>query len=39
MESPTNPTLKISDFDAIIEFAHKNKAVVVVDNTFASSYN
>jgi cystathionine beta-lyase len=36
LESPTNPTLKISDIKAIAELAHKVGALVVVDNTFAS---
>jgi cystathionine beta-lyase/cystathionine gamma-synthase len=36
LESPTNPTLKISDIRAISELAHANGALVVVDNTFAS---
>lgn len=36
LESPTNPTLKISDIKAIAEIAHRCKALLVVDNTFAS---
>jgi cystathionine beta-lyase len=36
LESPTNPTLKISDIKAIAELAHQVGALVVVDNTFAS---
>jgi len=36
LESPTNPTLKISDIKAISEIAHQYQALVVVDNTFAS---
>ncbi|HEY3429696.1 MAG TPA: PLP-dependent aspartate aminotransferase family protein [Cyclobacteriaceae bacterium] len=36
LESPTNPTLKISDIEKIVNIAHANKALVVVDNTFAS---
>ncbi len=39
LESPTNPTLKISDFDKIIGEAKKRGCVVVVDNTFATPYN
>ena len=39
MESPTNPTLKITDFDFIIAEAKKRGCVVVVDNTFATCYN
>lgn len=36
LESPTNPTLKISDIAKITKFAHEKNALVVVDNTFAS---
>lgn len=36
LETPTNPTLKISDIEAISRFAHAAGALVVVDNTFAS---
>ena len=36
IESPTNPTLKISDIRAISEFARDSNALVVVDNTFCS---
>ncbi|WP_322969812.1 PLP-dependent aspartate aminotransferase family protein [Faecalibacter sp. LW9] len=36
LESPTNPTLKISDIETIANIAHVNGALVVVDNTFAS---
>lgn len=36
LETPTNPTLKISDIAAIAEIAHQNGALLVVDNTFAS---
>ena len=36
LESPTNPTLKISDIETISKIAHTNGALVVVDNTFAS---
>ncbi|MFN3840393.1 MAG: trans-sulfuration enzyme family protein [Cyclobacteriaceae bacterium] len=36
LESPTNPTLKISDIEKIAAIAHTNNALVVVDNTFAS---
>lgn len=36
IETPTNPTLKISDIEAISRFAHAAGALVVVDNTFAS---
>jgi len=36
LESPTNPTLKISDIEKIGAIAHACGAYVVVDNTFAS---
>jgi cystathionine beta-lyase/cystathionine gamma-synthase len=36
LESPTNPTLKVSDIERIASIAHAYKALVVVDNTFAS---
>lgn len=36
LESPTNPTLKISDIQKIASIAHAKGALVVVDNTFAS---
>lgn len=36
LESPTNPTLKISDIEAIGKIAHSNNSLLVVDNTFAS---
>ena len=38
IETPTNPTLKISDIEAISALAHANNCLVVVDNTFASPY-
>lgn len=36
LESPTNPTLKISDIEAISKIAKQCGALTVVDNTFAS---
>lgn len=36
IESPTNPTLKISDIRAIAAIAHQAGALLCVDNTFAS---
>ncbi len=36
IESPTNPTLKISDIEAISKIAKSNNILVCVDNTFAS---
>jgi len=39
IETPTNPTLKITDIAAVCEIAHRQKDVfVVVDNTFESAY-
>ena len=36
VETPGNPTLEISDLEAISKLAHENNAKVVVDNTFMS---
>ena len=36
IESPTNPRLLINDIAAIAKLAHAQKALVVVDNTFAT---
>jgi cystathionine beta-lyase len=36
LETPTNPTLKVSDIAEIAKIAHANGALLVVDNTFAS---
>jgi cystathionine beta-lyase len=36
IESPTNPTLKISDIEAISKVSKSVNALLVVDNTFAS---
>jgi len=36
LESPTNPTLKVSDIQKIADIAHAQNSLVVVDNTFAS---
>lgn len=36
IESPTNPTLKVSDIEAIATIAKENKVLLCVDNTFAS---
>ena len=38
METPTNPTLKILDIQAITTLARKKNVLTVVDNTFMSSY-
>lgn len=36
LETPTNPTLKISDITAIAQIAKANACLLCVDNTFAS---
>jgi cystathionine beta-lyase len=36
LETPTNPTLKISDIEAIARIAKANRCLLCVDNTFAS---
>ena len=38
LESPTNPTLKISDIAAIASLAKETNTLSVVDNTFMSPY-
>lgn len=38
IETPTNPTLKIFDIREISLLSHRNNAISVVDNTFASPY-
>lgn len=38
VESPTNPVLQISDLAALADLAHKNGAVMCVDNTFMTPY-
>jgi len=38
IETPTNPTLKIVDIEAVCEFAKSKDLIVVVDNTFMSPY-
>src|SRR5581483_5494080 len=38
IETPTNPLLQVLDIAAIAELAHKVKAPLAVDNTFASPY-
>jgi methionine-gamma-lyase len=39
IETPSNPTIKISDIKAIAGIARANGALLSVDNTFASPYN
>jgi cystathionine gamma-synthase len=38
VETPTNPLLGIADIATLAELAHDNRALLVVDNTFASPY-
>jgi cystathionine gamma-synthase len=38
IETPTNPLLTVVDIGAVVRFAHERRAVVVVDNTFATPY-
>lgn len=38
IESPSNPTLTLTDIQAVAEVAHKRDAIMVVDNTLLSPY-
>jgi cystathionine gamma-lyase/cystathionine beta-lyase/cystathionine gamma-lyase/homocysteine desulfhydrase len=38
VETPTNPLMRLSDLAAISQTCHRNKAELVVDNTFMSPY-
>lgn len=38
VESPTNPLLKLVDIAALAQLARRRSLILVVDNTFASSY-
>lgn len=38
VETPSNPTMQVSDIAQIAELAHAHGCLVVVDNTFASPY-
>ncbi len=38
-ESPTNPTMDLTDLRVTAEIAHAAGALAITDNTFASSYN
>lgn len=38
LETPTNPTMEISDLRAISKIAHENNFLVIVDNTFLTPY-
>ena len=39
VETPTNPTMALTDLGAVSALAHGHAAIVVADNTFASSFN
>jgi cystathionine gamma-lyase len=39
VETPTNPMLKLADIAALADIAHRNGALLVVDNTFATPVN
>ena len=39
IETPDNPTVGVTDIEAVAKIAHKNGAIISVDNTFASPYN
>ena len=39
IETPSNPTIKVSDIASIADIAHEAGALLSVDNTFASPYN
>lgn len=38
VETPSNPTMQVTDLAAMAELAHTHGAVLVVDNTFATPY-
>lgn len=38
IETPTNPTMQISNLRALVEMAHARDILVIVDNTFMSPY-
>ncbi len=38
VETPTNPLLNVGDIEALASVAHDARALLVVDNTFASPY-
>lgn len=39
IETPSNPTLKITDIRAVVSIAKKHGLVTIIDNTFASPVN
>jgi methionine-gamma-lyase len=38
LETPANPTIKLTDIEGAATIAHEHSAALVVDNTFASPY-
>jgi len=38
LETPTNPNLKVVDIEKAAKIAHSHNAILIVDNTFLSSY-
>ena len=38
LETPTNPTLQVTDLAAVAELAHRHGALLIVDNTFMTPY-
>ncbi len=38
LETPANPTMKISDIEGAVKIARRHGAILVVDNTFASPF-
>lgn len=39
IETPSNPTLKITDIRRVVDIARKHNIVTIIDNTFASPVN
>jgi cystathionine gamma-synthase len=39
LETPTNPTLRVVDLEPLVDAAHKQGAIVMLDSTFASPIN
>lgn len=38
IETPSNPLMRVTDISAVADLAHKNHALVYVDNTFLTPY-
>ena len=38
LETPTNPTMKVIDIQAVADFAKKHGCITIVDNTFLTAY-